>query len=58
MTENVQGGATGDATAEMDAAFEAYRLKKFGAYNAYPIDAYTYYCAGYRAAIARAENRS
>lgn len=37
--------------ATMDAAFEQYRTEKFGAYSEYPIDAYTYFGAGWKAAI-------
>ena len=32
----------------MDEAFERYRKEHFGAYAAYPIEAYTYFCAGWR----------
>ena len=37
--------------ATMDEAFEQYRTEKFGAYSEYPIDAYTYFGAGWKAAI-------
>jgi len=32
-------------------AFEAFRAKTFGAYSKFPVDAYTYFMAGYRAAV-------
>lgn len=34
----------------MDEAFERYRAKKFGAWAEYPLDAYTHFCAGWKAA--------
>lgn len=35
----------------MDEAFEEYRAHHFGAYNPWPIDACTYFCAGWHAAV-------
>ena len=35
----------------MNEAFEAYRAKMFGAYTAYPVDAYTNFCVGWKAAV-------
>lgn len=34
----------------MEAAFEKYRAKKFGAWSSYPIEAFTHFCAGWKAA--------
>ncbi len=36
--------------ANLAEAFEAYRAERFGAYASYPIDAYTYFGAGFKAA--------
>ena len=33
----------------MDEAFQKFRAKHFGAYQAYPVDAYTYFCSGWKA---------
>ena len=38
-----------------DEAFEAYRAKKYGAYDAYPLEAYTHFMAGFAAALSRSE---
>lgn len=35
----------------MDAAFEAYRAKTWGAYAEYPLEAYTHFCVGWKAAF-------
>jgi len=41
-----------DATqSDMDKAFEEWRKKKWGAHP-YPVDAYTFFCAGWKAALA------
>lgn len=36
----------------IEAAFEKYRAEKYGAYASYPIEAFTHFCAGYKAAPA------
>lgn len=37
---------------ELDEAFEKYRAEHFGAYAEYPIEAYTYFSAGWNAKAA------
>lgn len=39
----------------LDEAFERYRAQKFGAYAEFPIDAYTYFAAGWKAAAEEAK---
>ena len=41
-------------TSQMDVAFEDYRRRTFGAYAEYPLEAYTSFGAGWKAAMARA----
>ena len=40
---------TQQADGQMDAAFERFRTERFGAYAQYPIDAYSYFGAGWKA---------
>jgi hypothetical protein len=41
-----------ESVQEMDQAFELWRKNHYGAYCEYPIDAYTHFGAGWRAAMA------
>jgi hypothetical protein len=49
MTDAEQTGTS----AQMLEAFEKYRIEKFGAYDPYPLDAFTHFAVGYRAAASQ-----
>lgn len=45
------GRNTGSVVKKLDDAFEKYRKAHFGAYAAYPVEAYTYFAVGWKAAM-------